>query len=72
MASDSQTRLAQAKEALHSLLTGESVVSVTSAGGRSVTYTPAKIHQLRRYIQELEVEVGNSSSGYRGPIRHFN
>ena len=66
-----QQRLSDAKEALHALILGESVVSVTVLGGRTNQYKAADESKLRRYIQELEAEIGINGSGYRGPIEFF-
>lgn len=62
---DCVQRLAEAKEALHQLQLGKQVVKVEVHGapGRSVTYTPANIEQLKRYIATLEAECGTSVSG---------
>ncbi|UMR98615.1 phage head-tail joining protein [Escherichia coli] len=49
--------LAEAKAALHALYIGKRVVTV-SRNGRSVTYTSAGLADLKRYIAELEEELG--------------
>jgi len=71
MAIDYAAQLADAKTALHALVMGDSIVTVT-VNGRTTQYTPATEKKLRRYIAELEAEVGDVSKGYRGPIRHYN
>ena len=57
---DCVQRLEEAKAALHQLQLGKQVVKVEVHGapGRSVTYTPANIEQLKRYIAALEAECG--------------
>lgn len=65
--------LASAKAALHALITGEQIVSVTVNGGRENRYTPADASKLRRYIAELEAECGEaladgSTRGKRGVV----
>lgn len=62
---DCAQRLAEAKEALHQLQLGKQVVKVEVHGapGRSVTYTPANIEQLKRYIAMLEAEVATQTLG---------
>lgn len=62
---DCAQRLAEAREALHQLQLGKQVVKVEVHGapGRSVTYTPANIEQLKRYIAALEAECGTSAGG---------
>lgn len=54
------SELAEAKAALHSLLTGTRVTSVTK-NGRSVTFTSATLGELKNYIAEMEVELGMHS-----------
>jgi len=65
-----QEKLAAAKEVLHALILGDSITT-SAIDGRSTTYTPARIPQVRKYIQELEMECGDAAKGYRGPVRHF-
>jgi len=71
MATDYAAQLVQAKAALHALVMGDAIVSVT-VNGRTNQYTPATEEKLRRYIAELESEVGDVSRGYRGPVRHYS
>lgn len=65
---DCAQRLAEAKDALHQLQLGKQVVKVEVHGapGRSVTYTPANIDQLKRYIATLEAEVATQKMGRPG------
>ncbi|ATI62797.1 gpW family head-tail joining protein [Edwardsiella tarda] len=51
--------LTEACQALHELLTGRRVVSI-SKGGRQVQFSQANIQELRRYIDEIEVSLGVS------------
>ena len=67
MATDCAKKLTQAKDALHALLIGEQIVSVT-VNGRATSYGPSNISMLRRYIAELETECGNTTKGHAGPI----
>lgn len=53
--------LSEARTALHALMTGQSMVSVTYEG-RSVTYSRANLAALRSYIQDLESKLNG-----RGP-----
>jgi hypothetical protein len=66
---DCQTRLAEAREALHKLMLGGQVASVSVSGvpGRSITYTQASIAELKKYIAVLEAECG-SGRGRRGCV----
>lgn len=52
--------LDEARKALHDLLTGKQVASVQK-DGRSVTFTTAKLSELRTYIANLEEELGITS-----------
>lgn len=65
-----EENLAAAKNALHALILGDSIVEV-SVNGRTNKYTPADESKLRRYIKELESECGDADKGYAGPIRFF-
>ena len=60
--------LAQAREALHKLLTGTQMVSV-GYRERRVQYTQANVNELRQYIRELEAQCGDS--GNAKPRRPF-
>ncbi|WP_289627461.1 phage head-tail joining protein, partial [Escherichia coli] len=45
--------LCEARRALHELMIGRTVASV-SKNGRQVQYSRATINELRRYIEEIE------------------
>jgi hypothetical protein len=61
-----ETKLAEAKAALHQLMLGKSMVSLQYEG-RRVQYTAASRTDLETYIKKLEAECGGSSStGGRG------
>ena len=64
----SATLLAEAKAALHSLLTGTQTVSVT-INGRVVAYTQANIDQLKKYVRELESQYGELDADGNNPSR---
>ena len=65
-----QSRLVQAKEARHRLLTGSQEVTVSLHGYGSTTYSAANGEALERYIHELEQEIAKKSgSSRRGIIR---
>jgi gpW len=49
-------RLAEAREALHAVMTGQTM-TVVGYDGRNVRYTSANVDQLRVYIAELEAKV---------------
>ncbi len=49
--------LIEARKALHDLLLGKSVVSVTK-DGRQVQFNQASIADLRAYIGEIEIHIG--------------
>ena len=64
-----QAQLDEARQALHELLTGKRVASIQK-DGRSVTFTPATLNNLRGYIAELESQLGLTSRR-RGPAGFF-
>lgn len=72
MADDCTTRLAEAREALHRLITGQAVVSV-SVEGETVSYAQADRRNLEAYVGRLEAQcggsVGNVMAARRGPAR---
>jgi len=63
-------KLVAAKDALHALVLGESIVEVTTAG-RTNKYAQADMGKLRRYIAELESECGDPNKGHAGPINFY-
>jgi hypothetical protein len=63
-----ETRLVQAKEARHRLLTGSQEVSVSLQGYGSTTYTAANVEALERYINELELQISRAKGGARRGI----
>lgn len=50
-------RLLEAETALHALMTGRAVVTITDENGESVTYTRAKTSDLQVYIRDLQTLV---------------
>lgn len=60
------TRLQEARQALHLLITGQSTVSIQRDGKR-VEFSPANRGDLERYINQLEIEAGAGTSRRRGP-----
>jgi hypothetical protein len=65
-----ETRLVQAREARHRLLTGTQEVTVSLHGYGSTTYTAANVNALEKYIHELRTEIGKRNGvAKRGIIR---
>ena len=65
-----ETRLVQAKEARHRLLTGTQEVSVSLHGYGSTTYTAGNAEALEKYIHDLQMEIAKrSGTARRGIIR---
>lgn len=61
-------RLSEARDALHRLSVGGSVVEVRDQSGESIRYFPTTMRALERYIATLEREV----AGRRPPLSiHF-
>ena len=61
------TDLAAARVALHKLSIGEQLVSWT-AGGRTASYTPATMDELKQYIADLEQATGSGPGFKRRPF----
>lgn len=57
--------LQEARKALHQLILGQKVVSVTK-NGRQVQFSQTSIAALRNYIAEIEIGLG-LSTGRRPP-----
>ena len=65
-----ETRLVQAREARHRLLTGTLVVSVSLGNYGSATYNTSNINALEKYIVQLQQEIARQGgTGRRGIIR---
>jgi hypothetical protein len=61
--------LAQAEVALHTVTLGDKAETVEFGTQRRVTFTPAKVGELRRYISELKSQIAVLEGGRgRGPI----
>jgi len=61
MAVDLQTRLDEAEQAYHSLMTGVSVAELRDHNGELIRYTPANASRLLAYIQSLKIQLGQVS-----------
>ncbi|WP_146592214.1 gpW family head-tail joining protein [Puniceibacterium confluentis] len=57
-----ETQLSEAEAALHRVMTGDSVTVVGYEGHRT-EFTPVDESRLRRYIQSLKRQLGQSGSG---------
>ena len=60
--------LAQAKEAYHRLMLGESVVEVRDQSGESIRYQAATASRLLAYIRTMDPTFGFPCAG-SGPLR---
>ncbi len=56
-----QTRLTEAEDAYHLLMTGSGEASVHIDGYGSISYTTANITQLERYISNLKTVIARQS-----------
>ncbi|HWK55368.1 MAG TPA: gpW family head-tail joining protein [Hyphomicrobiales bacterium] len=63
-----QQQLQEAEAALHKLITGKQVVSVTIDGVQT-QYTPAQVPVLRAYVNELRAELGVGVTNRCRPAR---
>lgn len=61
------TRLDEAEQAMHDLLTGVKEVSL-SYNGRNVSYSQTNINDLRMYIADLQRTLGIKPQRRRGAI----
>lgn len=67
-----QTRLAEAQQAEHEIMTGQNVRRFIDQNGESVEYSRANINQLQNYIRKLQQQIRdcqNAVEAYRGPIK---
>jgi len=62
------TDLTEARRALHDLATGKRVATIMK-DGRRVEYSSINIGDLKKYIKEIEDELGLSKR--RAPVRFF-
>ena len=63
-----ETRLVQAKEARHRLLTGTQEVTVSLSDYGSTTYNAGNINALEKYILELKQEIARKNGDTRRGI----
>jgi len=63
------SELDAARDALHDLMLGKRVATVQK-DGRKVEFTATSVAELKKYIAELEVQVG-SSTRRRGPAGFY-
>ncbi|EBH6782460.1 TPA_asm: phage tail protein [Salmonella enterica subsp. enterica serovar Java] len=64
-----QTELDAARAALHDLMMGKRVATVQK-DGRRVEFTATSVIDLKKYIADLESQIGNVSRR-RGPARFY-
>lgn len=59
-----QTYLTEAETAYHALSIGKKVVSLSSANGERIAFTPTEIPRLRAYVNELRraIAIKNGST----------
>lgn len=65
----SQSDLDSARDALHDLMTGKRVATVQK-DGRRVEFTVTSVSDLKKYIADLEVQVGITQRR-RGPAGFY-
>jgi len=59
--------LTEAQSALHSLAIGGKVVSISSADGKRISFTPAETKELRAYVLRLQRAV-SIATGVSSPL----
>ena len=62
-----ESKLEEAQSAYHDLVTGAAVVSITK-NNRQVSYSQTNKSDLREYIEELKIQLGQKSTRRRGPL----
>lgn len=68
-ATEISLRLTEAQTALHALMTGKQVVSITDPSGRRIDFTAATREDLERYIQSLRAQTAaDGTVARRGPF----
>lgn len=60
-----QSRLVEAENAYHKLLTGQAAVTVRDQNGESVTFNTTSITRLANYIAMIRAKLGQSGSSGR-------
>ncbi len=65
----SQAMLDQARAALHALMTGSSLQEIRHEGQGLMRYTPANAGELRRYINQLEGDLGLPLTAWSPGVR---
>jgi hypothetical protein len=66
---DLQTRLQEAEQAYHDLMTGQSAAELKDSNGETVRYTPANAARLLGYITGLKQQLGLITPGSMAPGR---
>ena len=69
MAADLETRLAEAEQAYHDLMTGQSAAELKDSNGETIRYTPANASRLLGYITSLKSQLGLLTPGSMAPGR---
>lgn len=63
-------KLAEAKQAYHEIMTGQTVSRFVDQNGESISYSKMNIKGLEAYIAKLEAELASPGvAPYRGPLR---
>lgn len=58
-----QELLAQAEEAYHKLMLGQTVVEVRDSNGETIRFNAANANKLATYINDLKRQLGQITSG---------
>lgn len=62
-------QLAEARDAYHRLMTGQSVRVFVDQNGERIEYNSTNSSRLASYIADLERKVGEVTAGRLGPMR---
>jgi hypothetical protein len=66
---DLATRLAEAEQAYHDLMTGQSAAELRDSNGELIRFTPANAARLLGYIAGLKQQLGLITPGSMSPGR---
>lgn len=67
-----KSRIEQAENAYHSLMTGQMAVVIVDQNGEKVEFNKVSADKLYAYISSLKLQIPNAPvSPYAGPIRYF-
>ena len=61
-----QSWLSEAQTAMHDLAIGKKTVSIATADGKRISFTPSELPELRKYILRLQAAISIASGQSSG------